>query len=172
MKIRTNKSFFVIFGHTVVGDRNFGRKWRSFDIGDIFLCWFSILPDANVKREDVGDEKGQHLKDVANIFRHQHPSQTGCSRHFQLSCTSTDQAQICNDACFAGLGKCIEIECENNVDDHACIKDCSEAMIECDLKCPCEIDGECELGCPCPSYQCEPVCDEVDDVDPSQVQIL
>ena len=65
------------------------------------------------------------------------------------------------------------MECENNTEDYnACIKDCGEAVIECDLKCPCQQDGECELGCPCPSYQCEPVCDEVDDIDPSQVQRL
>ena len=103
-----------------------------------------------------------------------HPTHTECySRSYlnqSLSCTSTDQAQICNDACFAGLDKCIEIECENDVDDFACIKDCGEAVIACDLKCPCEIGGECELGCPCPSFQCEPVCDEVDDLEPSQVQ--
>ena len=62
------------------------------------------------------------------------------------------------------------MECANNEEDYnACIKDCAEAMIECDLKCPCEIGGECELGCPCPRFQCQPVCDEIDDVDPSQV---
>ena len=41
--------------------------------------------------------------------------------------------------------------------------------VECDLKCPCQINGECELGCPCPSFQCEPICDEAKDKEPSQV---
>ena len=44
--------------------------------------------------------------------------------------------------------------------------------MECDDKCPCQIDGECELGCPCPSFQCEPVCDMADDLKPSQVRKL
>ena len=41
---------------------------------------------------------------------------------FQLSCTSTDQAQICNDACNEEFAKCIEVECENDITDAGCIQ--------------------------------------------------
>ena len=88
---------------------------------------------------------------------------------FRLSCTSTDQAQICNDACLEEFGKCIEVECENDITDAGCIRDCGDVAEECDLKCPCQIGGECELGCPCPSFQCEPVCDETEDNERSKV---
>ena len=40
---------------------------------------------------------------------------------FRLSCTSTDQAQICNDACNEESAKCIEVECENDITDAGCI---------------------------------------------------
>ena len=87
-----------------------------------------------------------------------------------FSCTSTEQAAICYDACNADFAKCIEIECNNDVTDAACIRDCGDAVDACDLKCPCQINGECELGCPCPSFQCAPSCDEAEDVERSQVK--
>ena len=89
--------------------------------------------------------------------------------NFRLSCTSTDQAKKCIDACLEEFGKCHEIKCEGDINDLPCLRDCEARAVECDLKCPCQINGECELGCPCPSFQCEPICDEAKDKEPSQV---
>ena len=86
-----------------------------------------------------------------------------------FSCTSTEQAKICNDACLEDFTKCIDIECNNDFSNAGCIRDCGDAADECDLKCPCQIGGECELSCPCPSFQCAPSCDEAEDIERSQV---
>ena len=72
---------------------------------------------------------------------------------------------------MADFEKCIEIECDlaNDPGNVACIRDCGDVADECDLKCPCQINGECELGCPCPSFKCAPSCDEAEDIERSQV---
>ena len=72
-------------------------------------------------------------------------------------------------ACDDEYLKCIEVICNNDFTNIECFGECMESFDNCEAKCPCKIGGECESGCPCPSYRCEPVCEDSDDLERSQV---
>ena len=86
-----------------------------------------------------------------------------------FSCPVPDQAQLCDTACDDEYLKCIEVICNNDFTDIECFGECMASFDNCEAKCPCKIGGECESGCPCPSYPCEPVCEDSDDLERSKV---
>ena len=70
-------------------------------------------------------------------------------------CPNIESAELCEQLCEDDFAECLG-ECDD-INDAACIVNCSDFYYECENKCPCKVGGECENGCPCPNFECKQV---------------